>query len=244
MKKEIIKCTDNEKGKYIYDYCLGLLDKNEEEIFELHLYECEFCRNKLKEVATLSSIIKKLKERKNPLMSKFQKLMAIAASLLFLLPGILFIQKLNFPPISNTLTNNIVRGDNSDYLKLMENGLSEFYSGNFKSAEKHFLKLLKDNPNNFEVNFYLGLSLFNENNKKGFNFLKKAETIAQNIFKKTGNYRYLAKTYYYLGKNYMKFNEKAVAQKYFKKYLSFNDPFLTHNAEIKTLLKRLENSPR
>ncbi len=234
-----MKCVDFDKGKFIYDYCLGLLKEEEVKAFELHLYECEFCRKKLCEIGTFCSVLYKIREKKDSSLIKIRKFLAIAASLLFLIPGIKIFGKLVIPPNNNPYVEKIIRGNNFTSEHLLIDGIDKFNKKNFKEAEHIFYEFLKKNPESFNGNLYLGLSLINENNKKGFNYLKKCERYAENIFKKTGNYRYLAKVYYYMGINLLKFNNSNEAKKYLKKYLDFKDPFLVHNFEVKNILERL-----
>ena len=48
------KCTDEQAGRLLHDYELGLLSESDKQRFELHLYECEYC---LAEVRDFSDVV-------------------------------------------------------------------------------------------------------------------------------------------------------------------------------------------
>ncbi len=235
------KCSDLEKGKYIYDYCFGLLTEEEEAAFEMHLFECKYCRSKVSEVASLCEIFKHYdftKKEYNFFNIRVKKLLAIAATLAFLLPGIPMLKELLPLPEDKNFINAVVRGEKGGNY-LFAKGLENYNGEHFKEAEKYFREYLKKNPENFDANFLMGLSLLKEGKKDGLPYLLKAEKIGDAIFKKTGNYRYLAKTYYYLGKVFLKFGDRLKSKEYFEKYLSFKDPLLIHNDEVKSILEKI-----
>ncbi len=235
------KCSDLEKGRLIYDYCFGLLTEEEEAAFEMHLFECEYCRSKISEVASLCEVFKHYeftKKEYNFLNVRVKKLLAIAATLAFLLPGVPMLKKLLPLPEDKGFINEVVRGGDKD-VSLFAKGLENYNSAHFEIAEKYFQEYLKKNPENFDANFLMGLSLLKEGRREGLSYLLRSEKIANSIFKKTGNYRYLAKTYYYLGKGFLKFGDRLKSKEYFEKYLSFKDPLLIHTDEVESILEKI-----
>jgi hypothetical protein len=51
-------CTNPEVGRMLHDYELHLLSVEDERIFELHIFECEHCREQLRTFSDVSRIIR------------------------------------------------------------------------------------------------------------------------------------------------------------------------------------------
>ncbi len=58
------ECINKDLGQLLHDYELGLLSKEDNHQFEMHLYECDFCLAQAKEFMDVSKILAKDPEAK------------------------------------------------------------------------------------------------------------------------------------------------------------------------------------
>jgi hypothetical protein len=57
------ECTDESVGTLLGPYCLGILSDEDQERFELHLFDCEFCRQELEEMLPVATRLRQEQAR-------------------------------------------------------------------------------------------------------------------------------------------------------------------------------------
>ena len=146
-------CTNEHLGLLLHDYELGLLSDVDRERFELHLYECDYCHEQVKEFLYVSELVRidpdfriisgdiaeeKSDSAKNGATKNFYKIFKylIAAAIIVILMTSVhhYWWKSNEPRVTQTLNLLPARAGGDDVIYLDEGGNVEI---NFFIADEY-----------------------------------------------------------------------------------------------------------
>ena len=128
-------------------------------------------------------------------------------------------------------------------------GLELFADGKYKKAIEEFDTFLKNNPDNYSANYYLGLSFLNTSKEglpglpykfdrqkvnKGIKYLKKALLLSRD------NQFYQEDCYWFLGKAYLMIKKSDKAKIQFNKILNLDKINLMRKEDVREMLSVLK----
>lgn len=248
IKQNIFNSTNCLSNEQLLAYAEDTLSSVDKHTIEKHLLDCPLCseavegfleRNNVQETKTIiealsTDLNKKLLNKK---FSSWKRYIYSIAATLILFAGLLFVNQFGtsesqkifdayFEPYPNTVP--ILRGDTD--LNDIQIAMIEYEKNNYIDAIKHYKKILSQNINQVEANFYSGVSyLCLENPIKAIPFLTYTQKIDSTIF--------INATHWYLGLAYL-LKEDIVPAKAQLKYLTQTEnKYAEKSSEIMKLLE-------
>lgn len=177
-------CTNLKTARLRHDYGLGLLDDENEAVFEAHLMDCDYCHRKLSRSMAFSYFVQANKEAftldpamvlesRPPLWNRLftwnrQLVLTVACFLVITAPIALVsyvssIQQDRYGLLLPGIDQIKTIGEQNP---VFHSAVLAFQKNEFETALKHFNVYLRESPENFDANFLSGLCYL-ELSKKG-----------------------------------------------------------------------------
>lgn len=245
-------------------YYLKILSAEEAEKFELHLFECRRCQQELDALQRAAQIMQQDQDyyRKksmvqpvvSPEISSFQYVRQFAfAALIFFIVGSAVYSWLSQPEYFQiaglTHETELVRLKGGAGESEFSKAVNDFREKRYNRALTGFLNYLKNNPEDYQANYFTGLTHLAEgetqflwyrrfdevHTRKSIDYLQTAAQLAEN------NQFYREECLWLLGKAWLRLGEREKAIKMYQSLIDLPSPDIIYRESARQVLKLLES---